>query len=152
MKNAVLMRVVHSTRQLRYEFYGASDRHRRALDCFVELAAFDELHAEVAGAFALPDLVNRNDAWIFQAGGRFRFALKAFQMRFSGPGAQADHFERDGAIETFLMGAINHALTAASDFLQQLVIAKVCEHSNRRRGFILVRCSNIVTATEVIGL
>ena len=49
-------------------------------------------------------------------------------------GPKADHFERDGAIETFLMRAINYALTAPADFLQQFVIAKVCP------AFLLIAC------------
>ena len=49
-------------------------------------------------------------------------------MRFGVPGTQADYFERDSAIETFLMGTINYALTASPDFLQQFVVANVCEY------------------------
>ena len=42
-------------------------------DYFVKLAPLDELHAEVALAILLADLVNWNNAWMFQAGGSFRF-------------------------------------------------------------------------------
>ena len=93
-------------------------------DYFVKLAAFDELHAEVALAIALADLVNGNNAWMFEAGSSFRFPAKALQMCFGRPRAQTNYFERDGAIETFLMSAINYALTAATNFLQQLVVAE----------------------------
>ena len=124
MQNAVFMRVMNSACYLRDQFRRLPDRHRLAPDYFVKLAAFDELHAEVARAIALADLVNGNNAWMFEAGSSFRFPAKALQMRFGGPRAQADHFERDGAIETFLMRAINYALTAPADFLQQLVVAE----------------------------
>jgi hypothetical protein len=111
------------------------------------LAALDELHAEVALTIPLTNLVNRNNAWVFEPGSSFRFAAKALQVRFGGPRAKADHFERDGAIKTFLMGAINYALTASADFLQQFVVAKVCEHSNRMRGFLFNCYSHaIITA------
>ena len=79
--------------------------------------------------------MNGNDKWMVEAGSGFRFAAKALQMRFSGPGAQANYFERDGAIETFLMGAINHPLTAAADFLQQFIIAKVAKYFCWSRSF-----------------
>jgi hypothetical protein len=46
-------------------------------------------------------------------------------MRFGRPRAQAYDFERDGAVETFLVRAVNDALTATADFLQQFVVAKV---------------------------
>ena len=61
------------------------NRHRLAPDYFVQLAAFDELHAEVALAIALADLVNGNNAWMFEAGGSFRFSAKALQVRFASP-------------------------------------------------------------------
>ena len=43
-------------------------------------------------------------------------------------------FKRDGAIETFLPGAKYYALSTATDFLQQFVIAKVSEQLSRSRG------------------
>ena len=62
------------------------NRHRLTLDHFVKLAAFNELHAEVALAIALADLVNGNDAWMFEAGSSFRFSTKTLQMCFGRPG------------------------------------------------------------------
>ena len=62
--------------------------HRLALDHFVKLAAFDELHAEVAGAIALADFVNGNDAWMFETGGGFRFPAKALQSALCSPSGQ----------------------------------------------------------------
>jgi len=61
---------------------------------------------------------------MFQTGGSFRFATKTFQMCFVGPGAEADHLQRDCAIETFLMRTVNNALTAPPNLFEQLVIAK----------------------------
>jgi hypothetical protein len=53
-------------------------------------------------------------------------SASAKRFRYFGrPRAQADHFERDGAIETFLMCPINNTLTAPADFLQQLVVTKL---------------------------
>src|SRR4026209_1014508 len=67
-------------------------------------------------------------------------------MRFGSPRAQADYFECDGAIKTFLMSAVNYALTAPADLLQPFVIAKVSQHFNLRRtvtparhGFLICR-------------
>ena len=66
------------------------------------MAPLDKLHAEVALRLALADLVDGNDAWMLEVGGGFCFPPKAFQMRFAGPRAEADHLQRDCAIETFL--------------------------------------------------
>ncbi len=56
-------------------------------DYFVKLAAFDEFHAEVACAFALADLVDGNNAWMFEAGSSFRLPAKTLQVRFGRPRA-----------------------------------------------------------------
>jgi hypothetical protein len=74
-----------------------------------------------------------NDKWMIEAGSCFRFPAKALQMRFGGPGAKANDFKGDGAIETFLMGTINYALTAPAYFLQQLIVAKISQHLCRSR-------------------
>src|SRR3982751_5009835 len=52
-------------------------------------------------------------------------------MRRAGPSAETDHFQRDGTIQAFLPGAINDALSAATDFLEQVVIAKLHVYSTR---------------------
>src|SRR5262249_37072010 len=44
------------------------------------------------------------------------------------PNAETNHFERDDAIEAFLMSAIDNALTAPANLLEQFVIAKVKQH------------------------
>src|SRR5882672_1792544 len=116
---------MNSASQLRDQFHCTANRHRLALDHFVKLAALDEIHAEIAATIALAHFVDWNDAWMLKAGCGFSFATKALQMCVRSPRAQADHFERDGAIETFLMGAINYTLTAPANLLQQFVVAKV---------------------------
>ena len=74
---------------------------------------------------ALADLVDGNNAGMFQAGSSFGFPAKALQMRFGRPRAETDYLKCDGAIETFLPSPINHALAAPPNFLQQLVVAEL---------------------------
>jgi hypothetical protein len=83
--------------------------------------------------------MNGNDKWMVEVSSGFCFAAKALQMRFSGPRSQANYFERDGAIETLLVGAVNYTLTTPADFLQQFVVTKVSQHSCRYRGFLPIR-------------
>src|SRR5262249_15142082 len=128
MQNAVLMRVMHGAGHFRNQFHCALDRHRLALCDFVKLTAFDELHAEIALPIALSHLVDGNNTRMLETGSGFRFPAKALQVGFGGPRTEADHFECDDAIETFLVRAIDYALTAAADFLQQFVITKVTEY------------------------
>jgi hypothetical protein len=49
------------------------------------MPTFDEFHAEVAGAIALADFVNGDNAWMLEAGGGFRFTTESLQVRFRGP-------------------------------------------------------------------
>src|SRR5438874_13233223 len=46
-------------------------------------------------------------------------------MCLSGPSADANDFQCNRPVETFLAGTINYPLTAPADFLQQLVILEV---------------------------
>jgi VPDSG-CTERM motif len=130
MQDVVLVSVMNRARHFGDEFRRTANRDRLALCHFIELSAVDEIHAEVAATFALPDFMNWHDKWMVEAGSRFRFSTKALQMRFCSPRTQAYDFERNGAIETFLMGAINYALSAAANFFQQLVVAEFHLHQH----------------------
>src|ERR1700758_3114405 len=91
----------------------------------VELTALHQCHAEIARAIALADFINWNDARMVEARGGFRFQTKPLEMRFACPLAKADDFQCDCAVETFLSCPEHHALTAASNFLQQVVVAEL---------------------------
>src|SRR6266496_5118509 len=56
--------------------------------------------------------------------------------------AEANDLECQCAVETFLPGAINHTLTAATDLLQQFIVAKVGQRLCRTRSTALMgqRC------------
>src|SRR5439155_22662218 len=152
MQNAVFMRVMHSARHFGDELHRAPDQHRFASDHFVELAAFDKFHAEIALGVALADLVDGNNAWMLEACGGFCFPPKALEMCFGGPGAKADYLQRDRAIETFLMRAVHNALTAPANFFQQFVIAEVSQYPCCSPGFLNNVCSRDVIAIGVVGL
>jgi hypothetical protein len=64
MKDTALMRIVDCARQLRNELRGAARRHWLVFEYFVELAALDEGHTEVAVTVALADFVNWDNAWM----------------------------------------------------------------------------------------
>ena len=90
MQNAVFMRVMHGARHLCDQFRRLPDRHRCTPDYFVELTAFDEFHAEVAGTLALADFVDGDDARMIQPRGSFRFQTKTLHVRFARPLAKTD--------------------------------------------------------------
>jgi hypothetical protein len=47
------------------------------------------------------------------------------------------------------MGAIYHALAPATDFLQQSIIAEVCEYPCRSPGFLYNWCGQAIVAAWV---
>ena len=108
-------------------FCGPPQRNHFARGKLIELAALLELHAEVARAVALADLIDRHNARMFQAGGRFRLAPKTFQMRLGRPMSERDHLQCDNPVQTFLARAIDNSLTAATNFLQQLVVTELTQ-------------------------
>jgi hypothetical protein len=116
------------------------------------LSAFDEFHAEVARLIALAHFINRDNGWMLETGGGFRFATETFEVRLRGPMPQADDLECNRAVETFLPRAINHALTAAADFLLQFVIAEISQHLCPPRCFVSTRYWRAIIAAGVIRL
>src|SRR5205085_6386926 len=74
------------------------------------------------------------------------------QMRFSGPMAKADHFQRDRAVQTFLPGAINYALSTATDLLEQFVVPKVGKGLCSIRFLLITRQWHAFTRAGVIPL
>jgi hypothetical protein len=92
MEDAVFMRVMDGSSDLRDKLRRLPDRHRLALDHFVKLAALDKLHAEVALAITLAHFMDWNDTGMLQASGRFRFEAKALQVGFARPLTKANDF------------------------------------------------------------
>src|SRR6266480_1168128 len=60
-------------------------------------------------------------------------------MRFARPLAKTNDFQRDGTIKTFLAGSKYHPLSAASNLLEQFIIAEVHQHRHWRAGVIRLR-------------
>src|SRR5436190_15710890 len=57
-------------------------------------------------------------------------------MRRARPSPETDHFQRDRTIQAFLPGAIDHALSAATNLLEQLVVATL--HLDPTRPMVAV--------------
>ena len=88
---------------------------------------------------------------------RLSFMTKTLQVRRARPLAQANDFQRNRAIETFLARPINDPLAAAADLLEQLIIAKLHLHSLRFLGvvaFVIKRsesCPKQTHAAKSVG-
>src|SRR5262249_7869364 len=128
MQDSMLMCIVHCAPKF-------SDEVRRlpwvllAPDSHVKWFALDQFHAEIAGTVALADFVDGNDAGMIETRCRFGFQMETFQVRVGCPLAKAKDFQCYGAIETFLSRSVHNSLPTTAHFLEQLIIAKVGQHS-----------------------
>ena len=118
------MSVMHSARKLDDQFHRTPIWHGLLFDDFIKSSTFHQLHAEVAGTVAFPDLMDRDDTWVVQTRCGLRLKPKPFDVRFGGPPSGADDFQGDYAVKAFLTRAIDQALAAATNLLQQLVVAQ----------------------------
>src|SRR6266496_4401987 len=91
MQNAVLVRIGNGARYLRDEFHCLPDCNRCVFNYFVKLTTFDELHAEVALAFALAHLVDGDDTRMVKARGSFGFQPKTLEVRWCGPLSKSNY-------------------------------------------------------------
>src|SRR5262245_53674687 len=89
---------------------------------------------------------------MIKARGGFRFPSKALEMRFLRPMAQANYFESNSAVQTFLPRAIHHALATATDYLQQFVITEVAECFCAIEFLVSIRCYRTIIVAGVIRL
>ena len=62
---------------------------------------------------------------MIEIGRRFSLGTEPLHVCGAGQLAGQNHLHGDGAIQTDLAGAIDYAHSAAGDFLQQFVVAKV---------------------------
>ena len=85
MEDSVFVCVMNRARYFGDYFRRLSHRHWRTANHFIKLAAFDELHAEVAGAVTLAHFVDGNDARVIKTCGGCRFPTKALHVRSAGP-------------------------------------------------------------------
>src|SRR2546421_10944087 len=72
MEDSVFVCVMNRARYFGDYFRRLSHRHWRTANHFIKLAAFDELHAEVAGAVTLAHFVDGNDARVIKTCGGCR--------------------------------------------------------------------------------
>jgi hypothetical protein len=113
----VFVRVVHYVRYLRHEFYRLPDGDCGMPNDFVKLPAFNEFHAEIARPIAFAYFVNGNNARMIEPRCGFRFPTETLHVRFAGPLAKVDDFQRDSAVKTFLASSKYNALTTTPDLL-----------------------------------
>jgi hypothetical protein len=78
------------------------------------------------------DLVDRDNVRMIEASDGFGFDPKALQFFLTGQLAGQDHFQSDDSVQPGLSCSINHAHSAASDFLQQFIAGEITSPRGRQ--------------------
>src|SRR5207249_3910849 len=78
MQNSVLVRKLNSARNLHEQLSRLPDGRWFTFGDLIQATAFDELHAEVTRAVALPDFVNGNNLRMLQTRRRLGLMTKTF--------------------------------------------------------------------------
>src|SRR6266705_1972881 len=118
------MRVLDSTRPLGHKPDAFAWFTAQSRPGFLQAAPSRILHGEKRQpVFALADLIDGKNIRMIETGRGFSFTPEAFQ-RFARIGLIGDYaLERDDPARMPLTRAINNAHSAASDFLQNFVVA-----------------------------
>ena len=108
-----------------------------------EVAPVDELHAEVALAVVLADLVDRDDAGVVEQRDGLGLVLEPAQLGVVGQHAGLDHLEGDGPVEADLAGLVDDAHAAAAQLFLDLVVAEVADGGAARQVGVAPRPSAV---------
>ena len=96
--------------------------------------ALNEPHAEEWMASAFAHLKQRHDVGVIEPGGGLGLGAKPGQI---GGGRQIppqEHFHRHDPAQALLPSAIDHAHAAATEFLEQFIVAEGCRERGRPRN------------------
>src|SRR5438128_2077909 len=122
MQDAALMSMLNCMRELCGYFRRVAPRHWLMIDYLIKSFAINQVHAEIARAARFSYFVNWNNTGMIQASGGFGLEAKPLDVCFRSPPAKTDDLQCYYAVETFLPRLVNHGLTTAANFLQQLVV------------------------------
>jgi len=86
--------------------------------------SLDELHGvEVDAAFAA-DEINRHDVLMLEMSGRVGLVLKALKLLGVQGSGKGQNFQGHASAERDLLGLVNHAHAAATDFAENAEVAE----------------------------
>ena len=118
MQYPLLMRRVNRFGNGFHVSRGFLGRERFVPDQLRQVLPFDILHREIMLSRLLPDLIDRNDVRMLEAGGGLRFNTKALDERFAGQFSKEQQLHRDNPVQTFLSRLIDNPHPASGDLFQ----------------------------------
>jgi hypothetical protein len=132
--DAVRVRVGQRVRDLRAVAMNLGERQRLLARDDAERPAFHQLHRDVGLAVGLPHFEDRGDADVVQgrSGARLAQEPRARSRVFEPIGWK--ELERDVAVETLVVSAIDLAHAASAELLDDAVVAEVLDHGRSARS------------------
>ena len=127
VEDPALMDVVNGPCDRRHQPCRGARISLEALDLRGQVAAVDELHAEVVVAVVLTDFVDRHDVRVVEVRGGLGLEPEALKVVGSGEAAGTHHLERERAVQAHLAGLVDHSHTPLGDDLDQLVVAEIAD-------------------------
>ena len=127
VEDAALVGVVDGPCDRRHQPCRGARISAESLDLRGQVAAVDELHAEVVVAVVLADFVDRHDVRVVEVRGGLGLEPEALQVVGSGEAAGTHHLEREHAVQAHLAGLVDDSHTPLGDDLDQLVVAEIAD-------------------------
>ena len=124
MQDAAQVGVVDRTGHQRQQLNRLARLVEVVADMLFQTAPLDQFHAEIVAALAFANFVDGDDVRMIEPGSRLGFDAKAADGVGGGQSLGQDHFQGDNAIEAALPGPVDDSHAAASDLVQEFVIAK----------------------------
>ncbi len=136
VEDAPLVGIVHRAGDRRYQLRRGAGIGHEAPGMRREIAAVDQLHAEVMMPLVLADLVDRDDVGMVQMRRGLGFQAKPLEVVGRGEPPGPDHLQRQHAVQADLPGLEDDAHPAFRDDLDQLIIAEVADAPCRERWVV----------------
>ena len=124
VQDAPLVGVVHRLGRLGHQPRRGPRVVAVAVEPAGQAAAGDQLHAEVALAVVLADLVDRHDVGVVQRRDRLGLVLEPPELGVAGQNAGPDHLQGDRAVQADLPRLVDDPHAATAQLAADLVVAE----------------------------
>ncbi len=127
VQDSALMSVMHGASHRRHQARGIAGVVPKSGGQQCEIAAFDQLHAEIVVAFVLTHLIDRDDMGMIEVRGGLGLEPEPHQVIGGGEPPGPNHFERQHAIQADLASTVDNSHAPLRNHALQFVVAKILD-------------------------
>src|SRR3989442_4314137 len=125
------MRFVQCVGDLRPEVEWLFEWKRVLFEAFGQRFPLDAFHSEIINAVLMTDIMQGANIRMIQAGNGLRFALEALLANRIRGELRGQNFDRDGALQPRVAGAVNFAHAPRTKRHADFIRAKLCTWGER---------------------